>query len=140
MKTLTNIKNGDFTNKGGVKMVDKPWVQQDGSVADRLVITTEGAFRETELTIVEKPISMTRDEWERLSELRNAVYNAEDQIDGEYTPGMFSDKYTHVDEAYSNLLKVLRSFDRLMENELKDYNKKIEQEVKAYKDGQESKS
>jgi hypothetical protein len=71
-----------------------------------------------------KPATMDRTEWERLSELRNTVYNAEDQIDGEYTPGMFGDKYTHIDEAYENLLKVLRSFDRLMDKELKDYKHK----------------
>jgi len=124
MKTLTDIKNGDFTNKGTVKMVDKPWINHDGSVADRLVITTEGAFRETELTVMEKPVTMDRTEWERLSELRNAVYNSEDQIDGEYTPGMFGDKYVHIDEAYENILKVLRSFDRLMDKELKDYKHK----------------
>lgn len=121
MKTLTDIKNGEYTNKGTVKMIDKPWILPDGNVADRLVITTTGAFRESELTVMDKPTKMTRDEWERLSELRNAVYNSEDQIDGEYTPGMFGDTYVHVDEAYTKLLDAMRAFDKLMDKELKDY-------------------
>jgi methionine--tRNA ligase beta chain len=53
METLTNIKVGDLTNKGIVKMVDNPWL--DGNKpANRIVNTTGGIFRETELEIIEK--------------------------------------------------------------------------------------
>lgn len=52
--TLTDIKNGDLTNKGVVKMVDNPWNKPDGTPADRIVNTTNGVFRESELTIIEK--------------------------------------------------------------------------------------
>ena len=56
---ITNIKNGDLTNKGLVKMVDNPWLDENGLQADRIVTTTKGCFRESELTIIpkaEKPI------------------------------------------------------------------------------------
>jgi len=53
METITNIKVGDLTNKGIVKMVDNPWVD-NGKPANRIVNTTGGVFRETELEILEK--------------------------------------------------------------------------------------
>jgi len=54
METITNISNGDLTDKGLVKMVDNPWNDKDGNPVDRIVNTTGGTFRETELTIIEK--------------------------------------------------------------------------------------
>jgi methionine--tRNA ligase beta chain len=54
METITNISNGDLTDKGLVKMVDHPWNDKDGNPVDRIVNTTGGTFRETELTIIEK--------------------------------------------------------------------------------------
>ena len=54
METITNISNGDLTDKGLVKMVDHTWNDKDGNPVDRIVNTTGGTFRETELTIIEK--------------------------------------------------------------------------------------
>lgn len=51
---METIKNGDLTDKGLVKMVDNPWIDKDGNPADRIVTTTKGCFRESELTIIEK--------------------------------------------------------------------------------------
>lgn len=65
METLTNIKVGDLTDKGIVKMVDNPWKDSDGNVVDRIVTTTKGTFRETQLTLMEKapkPIKGLKDE------------------------------------------------------------------------------
>lgn len=53
METLTNIKVGDLTNKGIVKMVDNPW-NDNGKPANRIVNTTGGVFRETDLEIITK--------------------------------------------------------------------------------------
>jgi methionine--tRNA ligase beta chain len=51
---MTTIKSGDLTDKGQVKMVDNPWIDANGNPADRLVTTTKGCFRESQLTIIEK--------------------------------------------------------------------------------------
>lgn len=59
METLTNLKSGDLTDKGIIKMIDTPWLDKDGNPADRIVTTNKGAFRETELTFIpkkEKPV------------------------------------------------------------------------------------
>lgn len=53
MKTLTDIKNNDLTNKGIVKMIDEPW-EKDGVSMDRIVITSKGSFRESDLIKIEK--------------------------------------------------------------------------------------
>jgi tRNA-binding EMAP/Myf-like protein len=52
--TITDIKVGDLTDKGMVKMVDNPWNDELGNPVDRIVTTSKGCFRETELTIIEK--------------------------------------------------------------------------------------
>ncbi len=57
---ITNIKNGNLTDKGMVKMVDNPWNDKDGNPVDRIVTTTQGAFRESELTIIEKAEKTTK--------------------------------------------------------------------------------
>lgn len=120
MNTLTNIKNGDFTDKGLVKMVDNPWVNSDGSVADRLVITSEGAFRETELSITDKPvIQMDKPEHDCLSNLRDMVYNIEDQLDSQYSIRMFGNRHKDIDAAYNKAINALSALDKVIENKLK---------------------
>ena len=39
-----------------------------------------------------------KEEYDTISELRNSVYNAEDMIDGEYSIGMYGDKYEEIDK------------------------------------------
>lgn len=43
------------TNKGVVKTVDNDWVHKDGTPADVLVITDQGAFRKSEVELLTKP-------------------------------------------------------------------------------------
>jgi tRNA-binding EMAP/Myf-like protein len=50
------LSNGDMTDKGLVKMVDKPWKDKDGNDADILVITTEGKFRLSEVVKIDKAV------------------------------------------------------------------------------------
>lgn len=53
--TKEGLKNGDLTDKGIVKMADKPFIdRKTGELHPRLIITTQGAFRETDLTFMEK--------------------------------------------------------------------------------------
>ena len=61
METITNISNGDLTDKGLVKMIDNPWNDKDGNPVDRIVNTTGGVFRETELTIIEKAVKTIKE-------------------------------------------------------------------------------
>lgn len=61
METTKKISNGDLTNQGLVKMVDKNWNHKDGSPADCLVITENGLFRESELVVVPKAIKKVVD-------------------------------------------------------------------------------
>lgn len=58
-------------------------------------------------------------EYWRLFELRNSIYNAEDEIDGKYKAGMYGDKYQEVDELHTELLEILRNYDELLDNTLK---------------------
>lgn len=60
-----------------------------------------------------------KEEYDRISELRNSVYNAEDMIDGEYTIGMYGDKYEEIDKLHTKVLEILREYDKLLENTLK---------------------
>jgi hypothetical protein len=60
-----------------------------------------------------------KEEYDRISELRNSVYNAEDMIDGEYSIGMYGDKYKEVDELHTKVLEILREYDKLLEKTLK---------------------
>lgn len=48
------ITNGDMTNKGLVRMVDTPHKNEDGTDADVLVMTHNGAFRMSELEKIPK--------------------------------------------------------------------------------------
>lgn len=59
MKTITDIKNNDLTNKGIVKMIDEPWIK-DGVIMDRIVITTKGSFRESDLIKIDKEEKVTK--------------------------------------------------------------------------------
>jgi hypothetical protein len=60
-----------------------------------------------------------KEEYDRISELRNSVYNSEDMIDGEYTIGMYGDKYEEIDKLHTKVLEILREYDKLLENTLK---------------------
>jgi hypothetical protein len=60
-----------------------------------------------------------KEEYDRISELRNSVYNAEDMIDGEYSIGMYGDKYEEIDKLHTKVLEILREYDKLLENTLK---------------------
>ena len=60
-----------------------------------------------------------KEEYDRISELRNIVYNAEDMIDGEYTIGMYGDKYTEIDKLHTKVLEILREYDKLLEKTLR---------------------
>lgn len=60
-----------------------------------------------------------KEEHDRISELRNSVYNAEDMIDGEYSIGMYGNKYKEIDELHTKVLEILREYDKLLENTLK---------------------
>lgn len=60
-----------------------------------------------------------KEEYDRISELRNSVYNAEDMIDGEYSIGMYGDKYKEIDELHTKTLEILREYDKLLEKTLK---------------------
>lgn len=60
-----------------------------------------------------------KDEFNKISELRNVVYNAEDMIDGEYSVGMYGDKYKKIDELHTKVLEILKEYDKLLENTLK---------------------
>jgi hypothetical protein len=60
-----------------------------------------------------------KEEYDRISELRNSVYNAEDMIDGEYSIGMYGDKYKEIDELHNKVLEILREYDKLLEKTLK---------------------
>ena len=60
-----------------------------------------------------------KEEYDRISELSNSVYNAEDMIDGEYTIGMYGDKYKEIDKLHTKVLEILREYDKLLKNTLK---------------------
>jgi hypothetical protein len=60
-----------------------------------------------------------KEEYDRISELRNSVYNSEDMIDGEYTIGMYGDKYEEIDKLHTKVLEILREYDKLLKNTLK---------------------
>jgi len=60
-----------------------------------------------------------KEEYDRISELRNSVYNSEDMIDGEYSIGMYGDKYKEIDELHTKTLEILREYDKLLEKTLK---------------------
>ena len=48
------MKTGDFTNKGTIKTIDNPWTDNNGNDVDVIVTTTQGAFRLSELELVDK--------------------------------------------------------------------------------------
>ena len=60
-----------------------------------------------------------KEEYDTISELRNMVYNAEDMIDGEYSIGMYGDKYKEIDELHAKVLEILEEYDKLLEKTLK---------------------
>lgn len=64
-----------------------------------------------------------KEECDRISELRHTVYNAEDMIDGEYSIGMYGDKYNEIDEQHTKVLEILREYDKLLEKTIKYYEK-----------------
>lgn len=47
--TITDIKVGDLTDKGVVKMVDNPWNDELGNPVDRIVTTSKG-FRSYDIS------------------------------------------------------------------------------------------
>jgi hypothetical protein len=63
--------------------------------------------------------NLTNIEFDTFSELRNCIYNAEDMIDGEYTIGMYGDKYKEIDDLHAKLLEILSEYDTVLENILK---------------------
>lgn len=60
-----------------------------------------------------------KEEYNRIAELRNIVYNAEDMIDGQYSIGMYGDKYKEIDELHTKVLELLNKYDDLLGEALK---------------------
>jgi len=59
---------------------------------------------------------MLEEEKERLVELHNAVYHAEGRIDGEYTVGLYGNKYPGLDDIHLKTLTLLREYDVFLDS------------------------
>jgi hypothetical protein len=58
----------------------------------------------------------TSEEKERFSEISNTVYHAKKRIDGEYTLGLYGNKYRHIDDIHEKTLAVLQTYENLLDS------------------------
>ena len=57
---------------------------------------------------------MTKEQKERMSELYNTVYSIEEQLDGEYSIGMFGNKFSEIDILHKQTLDILRKYNEVL--------------------------
>lgn len=57
---------------------------------------------------------MTKEQKERMSELYNTVYSIEEELDGEYSIGMYGDKFSEIDILHKQTLDILRKYNEVL--------------------------